>query len=88
MSELESEGQRPANKPAQGNALGFGFRSGGALKGRHTNQSTPLFRPFRADALFYARTQGVALGWLGTHLWCSTAIARLEICEGGTLCAR
>ena len=52
------EGQRPGNKPAQGNALGNRISTGKALKGRDN-----LCRPFRA--LFgERRTQGVALGWL------------------------
>ena len=52
------EGQRPGNKPAQGNALGSARRETPALKGRHT-----LLRPFRAGSV-PTITQGVALGWL------------------------
>ena len=40
------EGQRPANKPAQGNALGLAQSETPALKGRHR-----LLRPFRAGSI-------------------------------------
>ena len=84
MSGPEIEGQRPANKPAQGNALGCQFRNGGALKGRHKNRSARLSRPFKATVISHGETQGVALDWLVSHLWCFTAVARLNVRQGGT----
>ena len=73
------EGQRPGNKPAQGNALGKPHFADKALKGRD-NVRRPLIRfahPFgaacgclsrfarlRALSFFERNTQGVALGWL------------------------
>jgi hypothetical protein len=53
------QGQRPGNKPAQGNALGILRKKAKALKGRNT-----LSRPFRAFSFLNRATQGVALGWL------------------------
>ncbi len=53
------KGQRPGDKPAQGNALGTVFVQDKGLKGRDK-----LCRPFRALILVLPMTQGVALGWL------------------------
>ena len=44
---VAAQGQRPGNKPAQGNALGNWCKKDKALKGRHN-----LSRPFRAFPFF------------------------------------
>ena len=56
---LADEGQRPGNKPAQGNALGHGTDKNPALKGRDN-----VCRPFRAGWFVCRGSQGFALGWL------------------------
>jgi hypothetical protein len=58
-ADIPYEGQRPSNKPAQGNALGSKFKKDKALKGR--NKLGPPFQGF--DRLSHG-SQGVALGWL------------------------
>ena len=63
-------GQRPRNKPAQGNALGKRFSADAALKGRDLSVAKWWFAPtglYASDA----SSQGVALGTgLWAHLWC------------------
>ena len=57
------EGQRPGNKPAQGNALGTASHIAPALKGRDTIVRNILCRPFRADSFilsFLGRCPGLA----------------------------
>ena len=52
-------GQRPSNKPAQGNALGKRMTNDKALKGRGN-----FGPPFQGSFRWGTATQGVALGWL------------------------
>ena len=51
------------DKPAQGNALGSGYQTSKALKGR-----PHLVTPFQG-CVFLLQTQGVALGWLVSGRW-------------------
>ena len=52
--------------PAQGNALGKLNNQNKALKGR--SNGVP---PLQGFVCFWDCSQGVALGWYGSHLWCS-----------------
>ena len=52
------EGQRPGDRPAQGNALGKTANISPALKGRHRRCSAPS-----GLILMGLFSQGVALGW-------------------------
>ena len=56
-------GQRPRNKPAQGNALGNRITTGKALKGRD-NGVVAGCPALSGLTLSTGQTQGVALGWL------------------------
>ena len=74
------EGQRPGNKPAQGNALGHRMTTDKALKGRDN-----WCCPFRAYFIDETGTQGVALGWLvGAPLVLVAASVRFFIRSSGT----
>ena len=40
------------------------------------------FRPFRALVPFLDGTQSVALGWHGSHLWCSDPERVVKVADG------
>ena len=61
-----AEGQRPGNKPAQGNALGKTSNADKALKGRDY-----VCRPFRALSFFDKTPRALPWAGLFAHLWCS-----------------
>jgi len=72
------EGQRPENKPAQGNALGWRPALSQTLKGRYNTRGTAnhFLPPFQGFHHWCSKTQGVALGWLGLCLRPTRAASR------------
>ena len=74
------EGQRPGNKPAQGNALGCRFN-----KDKSPERAAQIVTPFQGFVCFGVMTQGVALGWLvGAPLVLVAASVRFYIRSSGT----
>ena len=65
-----SEGQRPDSIPAQGNALGYRSQKDQSPEGAAQSWDAPSGLSF-----LYRQTQGVALGWHGSHRWCLMAVA-------------
>ena len=65
---VTKEHQRCADKPAQGNALGSGEKTGPALKGRKRRVRFAC-SALAGLVLRATWTQGVALGWLVLGLW-------------------
>ena len=61
-------GQRPGDKPAQGNALGGRQKMRQALKERH---KPGLCRPFRAGVFLWAKPRALPWAGLFAHPWCS-----------------
>ena len=56
--------------PAQGNALGHR-----KYRGQSPERAASSCRAHSGLCLFFAQTQGVALGWLGSHRWCFRGIS-------------